>query len=358
MHYVILLLMWFTPAAIAGALGWKGVWGGGSAFFDYLIPIPVAGGVFHVPSFAVAALIIVSLKKWPEATVKFVGLTAIGVCLAAQTVQLDFERLNAWLFTDYQPARSPLRFGKNPLLLFVATDALWVAGYSILTSAGLRWMHYLLLLSVPTAIVAFQAYAYRIGEVRFEYGFSQPQEKHGNSIAMVYTASAYDEKLFRQWWEADEIILRPWDTQNTENLAVHFSKSMQDIKWGRTEPTNVVATFCVHEEDRSLTTHAGYHDCFAGRITFRDKLGRSLDETVTGLGREVDQWFAGAKLCEGVDIPDNARSSDIELLDLCIGLKHGHDGLLERLGKQYGEESEQVAFIKAHRHMLGLAGKR
>src|SRR5262245_4267905 len=39
--FLWLLLAWPTPALIAGALGWKGVWGSGSALADYLIPIPV-----------------------------------------------------------------------------------------------------------------------------------------------------------------------------------------------------------------------------------------------------------------------------------------------------------------------------
>lgn len=44
MRWMILVIAWFTPAVIAGALGWRGIWGGTSAFADYLIPIPVSGG--------------------------------------------------------------------------------------------------------------------------------------------------------------------------------------------------------------------------------------------------------------------------------------------------------------------------
>ena len=58
------ILAWVTPAAIAGALGWKGIWGSGGAFADYLIPFPVAGGVFHLPSFIVVSLV---LAKQPWA---------------------------------------------------------------------------------------------------------------------------------------------------------------------------------------------------------------------------------------------------------------------------------------------------
>jgi len=47
------ILAWMAPPLVAGALGWRGVWGSGSALVDYMIPVPVAGGVLHVPSFAV-----------------------------------------------------------------------------------------------------------------------------------------------------------------------------------------------------------------------------------------------------------------------------------------------------------------
>ena len=54
---------WVTPALMAGALGWSGIWGSGSAFGDYLIPVPVAGGALHVPSFAVALAL---AAAWPK----------------------------------------------------------------------------------------------------------------------------------------------------------------------------------------------------------------------------------------------------------------------------------------------------
>ncbi|MDQ1310178.1 MAG: hypothetical protein QG601_1448, partial [Pseudomonadota bacterium] len=33
-----LVFAWVLPAAIAGTLGWRGVWGSQSAFTDYLVP--------------------------------------------------------------------------------------------------------------------------------------------------------------------------------------------------------------------------------------------------------------------------------------------------------------------------------
>ncbi len=60
---LLTLVAWPLPALIAGALGWQGVWGSGSAMTDYLIPIPVAGGVFHLPTFVLGAVTVMVLPN-------------------------------------------------------------------------------------------------------------------------------------------------------------------------------------------------------------------------------------------------------------------------------------------------------
>src|SRR5262245_6062241 len=83
---------WLAPAAIAGGLGWKGIWGSGSAFVDYIIPIPVAGGVLHVPSFAVTSVIVFT-QPW-----RILGGYARGILLAGALIGvatlLDLDRLH------------------------------------------------------------------------------------------------------------------------------------------------------------------------------------------------------------------------------------------------------------------------
>ena len=61
MKTALLIAAWLTPALIAGVLGWTGIWGTGSALVEFLIPVPVAGGVLHVPSFAVLLGIVLVL---------------------------------------------------------------------------------------------------------------------------------------------------------------------------------------------------------------------------------------------------------------------------------------------------------
>lgn len=353
MRLPILLFMWITPALVAGALGWTGIWGGSSAAVDYLIPIPVAGGAFHVPSFVFAATVLATLGKWPESFARFIPLLAGAVFLAALALLLDFERLNAWLFTDYDPGRSPFRLGKNPLLLFIASDAAWVALYALFAGGALRPAYYLLLPLVPAAIIGTQAVVYQTTGPAFKSGYTRTIDKHGNTATLVYTSATYDETLFRQWWEQDNTITRPWNTPNSQHLAVLFTRSMQDVRYFNYDNReNIVATFCVYEENPPLEAHAGYHDCFKGRVSFRENYGRSLDTTSTGLGREVDTWFAGARLCAGVAIPETGSPGN-ELIDLCHGLKANHAVLLERLSRQYGDDSRQVAFVQERGYLLG-----
>ncbi|MEQ8204630.1 MAG: hypothetical protein RIA65_00525, partial [Woeseia sp.] len=109
MHVLILILAWITPAAIAGAMGWSGIWGTGSAFAEYLIPVPVAGGVFHVPSFVVAAGLIFACRNSTEGLYRYLPVIGFSVLAASLSLMLEFDRLHAWMFTDYEPAGSPFR---------------------------------------------------------------------------------------------------------------------------------------------------------------------------------------------------------------------------------------------------------
>jgi hypothetical protein len=354
MRYLLLICVWITPAIIAGVLGWRGIWGGTSAFADYLIPIPVAGGVMHVPSFVIACIVILNLKKYPESFARMMSLLALGIFLAVQTMQLDFDRLNDWFFTDYQPARSPFRFGQNPLYLFIATDALWVFAYALMLRIIPQWKQALWLVLVPIAIIAYNAMQYSLDDSQFTYGFMTHVKSHGNSVVMIHTSNNYDETLFREWLEGDTLVSRPWESQSMENLAVFFNRSMQDVKWRKTDnEENIVATFCMHEDDQSLTTHAGYVDCFVGRVTLRERLNQSFNTTQTGLGKEVDQWYAMAKLCEGIELPEE-WSSNIELIDFCLGMKRRYPETFEKVTSRYGEDSEQHAFMQDNAHLIGI----
>jgi hypothetical protein len=354
-HFAILILAWITPAVIAGALGWSGIWGAGSAAVEYLIPIPVAGGVFHVPSFVVAAGIILASRNSTGPRTRYLPVLAFGVLTAALCLMLEFDRLNAWLFTDYDPSGSPLRLDGNPFLLFIATDAFWVGMYALMRGFSSPARSWLLLPLVPVAVVGFSAFNYQTSGPVFEMGGSMYGGSRGEEIITVYTSSGYDEAVFKNWVEQDRYFTLPWFNVNSEHVAVFFTNSMQAIKWGRfdqIESDGTVATICLYEEDRSIVSHRGYYDCFADRNTVEQELAALVARESTGLGKDIDYWYARALLCDGVEIPDAA--TDITRIGVCQGMVRVHSRDVSRFIERYGESSDQVRFVRAEAASRGL----
>ncbi len=90
-----ILIAWPLPALIAGALGWKGVWGSGSAFVDYIIPIPVAGGVLHMPSFALSTIALFLLPSLGQAGASRLRALILGVGMAGVLWLLKLPDISA-----------------------------------------------------------------------------------------------------------------------------------------------------------------------------------------------------------------------------------------------------------------------
>lgn len=354
MRIAIITLVWLTPAVIAGMLGWSGIWGSGPAFIDYLVPFPVAGGIFHLPGFCIAAILIQGVDKWDRHQLRWVPLLAAVVMLAAATLQLDFRDLNDWLFTNYKPYGSPLSFDNNPLYLFIMTDAFWVMSYYLARGVHSPLRSFLVLPLVPLALVALQAGHYQATGAEFRYGYTMPGVIRGQEHIWVYSPVPYEAARFRQWLEHDAPITRPWNTPNAEHTAVYFTQDMQSIRLrDREQRDGIVATICLYEEDRSFRAGPGYVDCFTDRKTVMQKLSALMSDESTGFGRDIDLWYANARLCQGVIIPDD-YSPDIELLDLCHGFYRRQPDFMARMSERYGAGSGELEFLYASARALGL----
>jgi hypothetical protein len=339
-------------------LGWSGIWGTGSALIEYLIPVPVAGGALHVPSYACAAAVIFALPRLPVSTVRLVAVGALAVGVAALLLQVDFERFNAWLFTDYEPYGSPLRFDGNAVMLFVTTDAFWTAVAALMTGglpAPALW------LTLPITVAA--VFGIRIGEYRtagpaFTIGGARQGPSRGDTIRLVFTSAGYDADVLAAWLDEHGSFARPWHSPNSEHAAVIFTNSRQAVEWGQFDQIAgpaTIGTACVYEEDMTTELHAGYFDCFAARPTVAERLALIADAESTGLGEDVDAWLARVRLCEGVEVPD--AFTDIELYSVCRALRRGVDSTLERIGRRYGDASEQVEFVAAESVRAGLTAQ-
>ncbi len=352
MRLIIVLLIWVTPAIIAEMLGWKGIWGSGSALVDYLIPIPVAGGVLHVPGFVIAALVVLKLDKWDESVAQWIPLVALAILLLALTLQLELDSLNAWLFTDFEPGSSMLRFGENPLLLFIATDALWVALYSLLLGNARKLRYILILPLVPLITIGAVMLSYKTTAPEFRYGISVNGEIRGDEIDLIYTQNSYNEQQFRDWLNSASNIMPPWDSIDAGHQAVLFTRSMQAVEYGKVNDfDNIVATICRYEENREVTVYSGYADCFIDRRNFNELMQISRDNTDTGLGRELDDWYAQAKLCDGLQVPEGYIQG-IEVIDWCRRLRENFASLQETISVKYGLDSPQVEFVRSHAGLI------
>ncbi len=358
MRIAVLILAWLTPALIAGALGWSGIWGAGSALVEYLIPIPVAGGVLHVPSFAVLIVVVLSTRGSAQSSRSFVPLIAFGIAAAAMAAMLDFDRLNGWLFTDYAPYGSPIRFDGNPLLLFVTTDAIWAGLFSLGIGQRPPARSWLVLPAVPLAVVAVAGFNYKTGGPVFEIGPRLPGNTRGDLLKLVYTPVPYDETVLLEWLEASA-LMPPWNDVNTEHEAIVFTNSLQLLKWVWRDPDAVrgetaVATICRFEEDQSVEVHQGYYDCFADRETVDEALARLTAGEPTELGRDIDSWFAMARFCDDVDVTQQ-NSLDIKSVGVCIGMRRAYPDSLSRIAASYGEDSPQFRFMLNEGAARGLA---
>lgn len=358
MRIGVLILAWITPALIAGALGWSGIWSTGSALVEYLIPIPVAGGVLHVPSFVVLAFVIASSRASADSRPSFLPLIAFGIAAAAMAAMLDFDRLNGWLFTDYEPYGSPVRFDGNPVLLFVVNDALWAGLFTLGTGQRPPARSWLLLPALPLAIVAIAGFNYKTGGPVFEIGPGLPGSARGDQLKLIYTSVPYDETVLLEWLEASALT-PPWTDPNTEHEAIVFTNSLQLLKWAWRDPDEVrgetaVATICRFEEDRSIGIHQGYYDCFADRETVDEALASLAAAEPTGLGRDIDAWFALARFCDGVDITGQ-DGRDIKSVGMCIGMRRVYAERVSRVAVNYGEDSPQFRFIRDEGEARGLS---
>lgn len=356
MRIVTLTLAWISPAVIAGALGWTGIWGGSSALTDYLIPIPVAGGALHVPSFLVLIFLLLTVRH-SAALLKYLAVFAWALAAAALAAMIDFDRLNGWLFTDYAPHGSPLRLDGNPFLLFVASDAFWAGIYAIAVGKRPAPIGWLLISVAPLAVIAVSALTYRTGGPVFELGGALPGAFRGEQTRYVYTPAPYNEAVFLQWLTESSVSM-PWNNPNVEHEAVVFTSSLQQLKWmglkeagGAAEHTT--ATVCLFEEDRAIEPHPGVHDCFAERPTFEQSLAELQNSSATGLGKKVDAWFALARLCEGVDHSE-PQSQNLMRESRCAGLSRLYARTLKQLQAQYGEDSAQVTFVRNEGESRGL----
>ncbi|MCR9096356.1 MAG: hypothetical protein NXI30_19190 [bacterium] len=261
-----LAIAWPAPAAIAGLAGWTGIWGSGSAFFDYLVPIPVAGGVLHVPTFAAATAIVFAFGRRAdvaEGDARWLGPLLLGLTLFGFAMLLDLERLGRFLFLD---APFPRRFEKNALALFVTTDfglaLLWTRGPRVSRRAAASGA-----LAVAIVLLGWQGYRV-VTALELWHGATTPGRAPGDRIRWIYSSSTslveIDDPLL-------DLALQypPEEDDTTEDVAFFVTSSASAAREGIAE--EVFATICLYEDGPRAIMEEGRVDCFR-HASFSDRL--------------------------------------------------------------------------------------
>lgn len=297
-------IAWPLPALIAGALGWKGVWGSGSALTEYLIPMPVAGGVLHVPSFVLGAAAVLVLPNLSPAGASRLRALIIGVAIAGVLWLLNLDQLFRAMQNGEPFTR--LQWQQNPLGLFLTCDALLAL---LFTAAApqrprLRFEVLTLLLLLLPSLMPLQMAMPRAKTteeklLQFTAGAGEREGTRGNEMLMVITPMDMNAADFRQraiqWVEKPESMAHPRFHISAEDLAVLFTADREAIR--RFDGSKARLTLCLYEDGASPRWLPGVGDCFSDHQSFSERLSAAAASRPPQEAPELRRHFAARELC-------------------------------------------------------------
>jgi hypothetical protein len=289
---------WLTPALVGGVLGWHGIWGSGSAFTDYLIPIPVAGGALHVPSFVVALVTVRIYPRLSSAGAARLRAVCVGTALMGLALLIDLQRVFLGATTDL-PIRA-VPWQANPLGLFVVSDALWALACMLRTPspASAVASSVFIALLLPALYVAGALSSDRHLQDRFVMGRSEYQPDRGDEVRWVYTRLAVTDAAFQDAALAFVDALRPQHDANSEDVAIFFTDSLDTAR--SVGNAAALTTLCLYEDGTADRWFPGQHDCFGDHVSFSNRiaaLGRNIPPTTP---RDVAAYLIARAACADV----------------------------------------------------------
>lgn len=242
------LLAWVLPAAVAGALGWHGIWGSGGALVDYLVPAPVAGGVLHLPSFGLMAVAVIGLPRWSARGLLRWRALALSLAIAGALMSVEGPGL---------------RLTANPVGLFLLSDGLLASLALAAAPQRPRLMAdlpALALLLVPLVWLAWVAWTlsprardFRVGTVLRDTGASEV-------VLFVHTRLRPDGAEFRARalaWATTQQNPAQW--HGIERAALYFTETLEAAV--ERDRRRVVATLCQTVDGQPPRWLPGPGDC-------------------------------------------------------------------------------------------------
>lgn len=271
------VLAWALPALFAGALGWSTVWGGGNALVDYLIPIPVATGVLHVPSFV---LLMVLVVRGPQLSAKAAGRArafAFGALLTGAVLLLPPP---GW------------RLSENPLGLFLAVDSaaalLCLVGASRQPGLRLDAGVLLALLVVPAlgAMVAWRTLG--LGDDFVSGSSTLSGDRALLSVEVEVRGDITRAEMRRR--------AQAW-AMTIHDPAMKMGPEVAALRFRASEPAGAAALLCLYEDGTPSRWLSGGDDCLQGYTTFASRLAKHAAAQPPDAARELREHLAAQAAC-------------------------------------------------------------
>jgi hypothetical protein len=335
------LIAWPLPALIAGAQGWHGIWGSGSALGDYLIPIPVAGGVLHLPSFLICGLIFFSMPTASLAALSKLRALLIGAAIAGLLWLLKLDAILLAMQTHSSLIGSVWQ--ENPLGLFLLCDSLVAL---ILTGSVINetWLKInfttFLLILLPAALPISMAYQYSSVGKPFMEGVSRQGNSHNDELRMVYTSLDVYSSDFHTNAEVWANPKHPRYMVGIDDVAIMFTRNLDAAR--NFDTTQVLSTLCQYEDgtDSFWAYGDASENCLGQHQSFSEKYEKTYAARPAEEPQDLKGYMARKDVCVGVKpIPNSGETGGIELseMQICSGLEE----LREKLKLKYPDIAVQ-----------------
>jgi len=323
---------WVTPALIAGAMGWKGVWGSSGALGDYLSPLPISGGFLHVITLVVVSALLAT-QPWGRlagyARGVFLATALVGVVLL-----IDVGKLHLAATTDTVLGGIPWQ--QNPLGLFILTDSVLAQVFLGVFGGGSprdarQWLLSLVLaLAVPLAYGLVSVKSDPRHEQPFTHAGSRQGPQRNDETVFIFTRLQPGTDAFRQAAVRFAEQYDPRVNVNAEDVAVLFFTSLDAARSSRSAEAR--ATYCMYEDGTPPRFIPGAGDCFSNHESFYEKLMRARAALDLKLHHDVVDFLVIVEACRGrkpIQMPPG-RHDDNTSTQFCGGIEKRRAALQQR----------------------------
>lgn len=292
------VLAWVAPAAAASAMGWSSVWGSGSTFVALLIPIPVADGVLHVPSFVLVSAALLT-QPWARSIAGLARGILLGGALAGLVMLVDVTELYAAATSDAMLRQVPWQ--QNPLALCVLTDCV-IAQFFIGSFGGrgpITRREWCASLVIAVAMPVFCAAAWVQTDSRMRQPLTlvgtQPGPERANDSYIFHSRLPMDSDALREAGEKAAQDRDPRRSLYSEEVALLFFDSLEAARSMRLDAAK--RTLCIYEDGTPMAWHMGRADCFTQHESFSDRVSKAFEARDRSLPVDVSAFLARRDAC-------------------------------------------------------------